>query len=524
MIKKYALLFFLSVVVGLTHTAYGQTLKIDFQGLNISEPCFNDLNDTRDIRLKIENYALLINSQYIFEISNDNFITVQTLEATPIGTPTPVVPGSTTFFVDHNIKFPKTLWGPNYRIKARTTSPAAEKITERFPAYYQLFNKEFSINDKVQSVTICSNSKHTIKIDDKGDDTSPLFYPELKYKWYRGSNITTGVIIPGETGPSLTVNQTGSYYAKVDYGNDPNNPPIDSNNDGACTRSTDAVSNVVTIIVSAETASASISNNSSNDLCDGNPRTLTASLPNSSPYTFQWFKDGKEIANATNNQYTVTEKGIYSLNIYNGTCYFDANNEITIEGGEEDIQATFEPAGTERDGIIYIAPPASFPLRVRLEITKAVDPEVNWVYDQNTPVDDRKSGLVYTYDVKRSETKEFTITIKEKGSACVGKIIKFIVGDATPPTTPFGEKVPNIVTPNGDGINDKWNITEEYTNKDFVKVQIIDPRGKLLVDTTNYNNDWPAEGFEIFNSDSVYYYIIYEDNTPVKQGSITVLK
>src|SRR5690606_15315974 len=60
---------------------------------------------------------------------------------------------------------------------------------------------------------LCTGDSYVLSINDTGTAASPLFYPELQYIWYKDY-----VEVPGETGPTLTVDQPGSYYVVVDYG------------------------------------------------------------------------------------------------------------------------------------------------------------------------------------------------------------------------------------------------------------------------------------------------------------------
>ena len=82
--------------------------------------------------------------------------------------------------------------------------------------------------------------------------------------------------------------------------------------------------------------------------------------------------------------------------------------------------------------------------------------------------------------------------------------------------------VPNVITPNGDGINDYFQITnlEFYSGS---KLVIFNRWGNKVYESSDYKNDWNGEA----HHDGVYYYIlIANDNTPdglEYHGTLTVI-
>jgi hypothetical protein len=110
------------------------------------------------------------------------------------------------------IKFaiPTTLVGSDtygIRIKSSTGATSVRyknAITNAtdFPAYYKVYETSFSVNGKSGSSTICAGGNTTISIDD--DASSPLKFPNLKYRWFKD-----GAVIAGQSGKTLTVNGVG---------------------------------------------------------------------------------------------------------------------------------------------------------------------------------------------------------------------------------------------------------------------------------------------------------------------------
>ncbi|MFC2111503.1 gliding motility-associated C-terminal domain-containing protein, partial [Bacteroidota bacterium] len=82
-------------------------------------------------------------------------------------------------------------------------------------------------------------------------------------------------------------------------------------------------------------------------------------------------------------------------------------------------------------------------------------------------------------------------------------------------------KIPNVITPNGDGINDEFFIDglNYYPNSELV---IFNRWGKRIYDTSNYQNDWDGEN----RSDGVYYFVlrIHDGQESEFQGTITIMR
>lgn len=83
-------------------------------------------------------------------------------------------------------------------------------------------------------------------------------------------------------------------------------------------------------------------------------------------------------------------------------------------------------------------------------------------------------------------------------------------------------KIPNAMSPNGDGINDYFKIynLESYPDNELV---VLDRRGKIVYRCTNYQNDWSAEDVP----NGVYYLrllIKHQSKPKIFQRMITILR
>ncbi len=84
--------------------------------------------------------------------------------------------------------------------------------------------------------------------------------------------------------------------------------------------------------------------------------------------------------------------------------------------------------------------------------------------------------------------------------------------------------IPNVVTPNSDGINDNWLLPPSLFNQQEVEVTIYNARGQVDFISSSYQNNWPRENSKSLGQDSFYYYIITKNNSVVRKGSITVMR
>jgi gliding motility-associated-like protein len=89
---------------------------------------------------------------------------------------------------------------------------------------------------------------------------------------------------------------------------------------------------------------------------------------------------------------------------------------------------------------------------------------------------------------------------------------------------PDVSKIPNLISPNGDNINDTWVIPQQYTAGTNTEVIIMNSYGKTILSTSNYQNNWPQNELNFKQVNPVYYYIITTQNNKSRKGSITVVK
>ncbi len=78
--------------------------------------------------------------------------------------------------------------------------------------------------------------------------------------------------------------------------------------------------------------------------------------------------------------------------------------------------------------------------------------------------------------------------------------------------------IPNVITPNGDGINDRFDI-EGIQDIDDLKLQIFDRRGHLLYTSNHYKGGYTGDGLE----DGTYIYSLTSSSRGIqRRGSLLI--
>ncbi len=418
-------------------------------------------------------------NQFIVELSDGN---------SSFSNPTQIYvsnPGEiTTSPVDFSFSLPTTASGEKYAMRVRSTAPASISGSSNvFPAYYKVHDTDFSINNLIATAVYCSGGSYLLSIDNpnKFPGDSPIKYPNLTYNWYKETSETTSVFI--SEGATLSVNQPGTYFVKTNY--------------GSCT--SESESNRVTLSEATTNSTTSINSSLGNPYCSTDGPTVLSAI-NANAY--QWFKDDEVIPGAINQMYETNEAGNYSVNIDLGSCMASASINLDNTGFSSSIDVNEINNIDENDTLI-----ASI-------TTTATNPEFKW-YLNDIMISDATNS---SYEI--SQTGNYKAVVTQTTGCNASVEFPFVVRDAFPNV----EKIPNIISPNGDGANDTWVIPQKYVNGTNTEVVIISSMGKVEFKTNNYQNNWPENEIIFADVNPVYYYIITPANGKPKKGTITVIK
>lgn len=130
------------------------------------------------------------------------------------------------------------------------------------------------------------------------------------------------------------------------------------------------------------------------------------------------------------------------------------------------------------------------------------------------------------YDTLFENSSSFYYKFKDKGEYYVSLYVenKYQCFDTTAKEVVVRELFVNTITPNGDGVNDEWDLPDlkDYPN---CKVIIYDKWNGEIFYSKGYNKAWDGtnKGKDV-PAGSYYYVIDYGDGSEAEKGIITVIR
>lgn len=137
-----------------------------------------------------------------------------------------------------------------------------------------------------------------------------------------------------------------------------------------------------------------------------------------------------------------------------------------------------------------------------------------------TPVSSIDNSTLANPVARPQETTQYVLTMTDvNGCTNTDSVVITVLND-------FKLLIYNLVTPDNNGKNDYWKVTNIDYYPDAL-VQIFNSWGKLVYEKSNYQNDWQGTYKEDQLPDGTYYYVISFPgaNTETNyKGSITLLR
>ncbi len=424
------------------------------------------------------------NNQFILELSDaegsfTNATVVFTSDEGSITTSPAVI----------SFSLPTDTAGDAYRVRVRSTAPEAEgNSSNAFPAYYKIHDSPIIINDLEETAQYCAGGSYLLTIDNPPED-SPLQFPSLTFNWFRRTGPTTSDFVA--SGATLAVSTPGTYFVETNY--------------GPCT--SQSISNEVTVSQSTTGGGGSVSITSSlgNPFCSQNGATTLSTMEGGN--TYRWFKDGIEVESTTANTFMTDESGIFDVEVDFGDC--TSTGQIVLDNND----FTSEIDVLEAPEINTIDQGESLEVNVT---TSATNPEFKW-YLNDTEISGENTN---TYQA--SSTGSYRVEVIQTNGCLSSDNLFFNVNVRIEPFPDVGDKIPNVVTSSGD--NNRWIIPLEFVSGTNTNIMIISERGEVVLDTNEYQNDWPGDQLDFKDISPVFYYIITTQDQKTKKGSITVLR
>lgn len=339
----------------------------------------------------------------------------------------------------------------------------------------------FEINiDYATAYTSCTNTSivleaaviNAVASDGSKTDVTTDLPSSFTYQWKKD-----GVNISGETSSTISltnVSENGNYVLEgtiTSYSPTSNTLPVQL-----------LVNETLTI-----TSNGTVSCNST-DTIDISTTTDLSSA------SFEWFRDSVSVS-TTDETLSINNTGVYTLVVMRSGCPL-ISNEITISPLDESLITLDSPKRV------------IFPEGSSKTVRASGGAAYSW-FDVNNTL------LSSTDSVTFTEEGSY-ILIANIGNCEISKTL----------TVEYLEtfKVPNVITVNGDGINDLWILPNSYSKDENINVIIYNKKGEEIYNESNYQNNWPASSTAFARQNEVFFYKIRKANEVLKQGTVTIIR
>lgn len=210
--------------------------------------------------------------------------------------------------------------------------------------------------------------------------------------------------------------------------------------------------------------------------------------------TYQWLRNGLNLG-VQGNSLDVTQDGTYQLVLERAGCPL-RSNEVVIAPLDESL-ITLDVSGT-----------VVFPEGGSRTVNASGAETYRW-YDSNNSEVSNSASITFTLAGSY-------VLIATVGNCEVTRTVNVEYLETF--------KVPNVISVNGDGINDQWMLPNSYANKSDVRVTIYNEKGEEIFNQTNYQNNWPESSRAFPRQNMVFFYKIRNAEAVLKQGTITVIR
>lgn len=350
----------------------------------------------------------------------------------------------------------------------------SETTTVVVPASFEI------IADYASSYTACASTDIVLQVqtinaimaDLSKIDVTADIASDFNYQWKR-----SGTDVAGATGNSISltdISENDDYLV-----------------DGTISTYNTTSNTLPVQLLTSETLTIS---STSTVYCSASDVVTLNTTTNLSGETYEWQRNSVSV-NTTNDAFDVNEAGTYRLVLDRNGCSL-VSNEITIAPLDASL-ITLDPAGD-----------VVFPEGTSRTVTANGGTAYRW-YDSNNVEMSASSSVSFT--------TEGSYTLVANIDNCeITRQINVTYLDTF--------KVPNVISVNGDGINDQWVLPNSYSNKLDVNVIIYNEKGEEILNELDYNNSWPSSSMAFPKQNMVFYYKIRNAKEVLKQGTITVIR
>lgn len=189
--------------------------------------------------------------------------------------------------------------------------------------------------------------------------------------------------------------------------------------------------------------------------------------------TYQWSLDGNIIPDETNSTLIITEVGTYTVTATVGSC--SASDSVTVSF-RDDLEVTL-------DEDFKTCPNE---LQILTATTDEEDATFQWFLNGDIIAGETNKTLEFSLETGTFGTQTFEVVISVGG--CSGTdsvdVTLYEVGNCI---------ISEGLSPNGDGFNDTLDLTFLNDRTGISKLQIFNRLGTLVFEQNNYTNQWRGQ-------------------------------
>lgn len=217
------------------------------------------------------------------------------------------------------------------------------------------------------------------------------------------------------------------------------------------------------------------------------PESFTFHAINGTGTSLQWYLDNILIPGATNATYTATKNGSYTISEDNGTCN-TTSSLVTLT-----VLAT--PIANAGDDVF-----------ANLGESVTLNGSGGGIYSWS-PGSSLNSPSVANPHLIATQTTTYTLTVSDVNNMCssTDQMTVFVVAPIV---------IPNVITVNGDGVNDNWAI---YNIDKFphAVIDVYNRWGNIVWHTEGFSKNWDGTNYRNGQvlPDGTYFYIIKLNNS-----------